>query len=86
MIKGLKKVVSESKSLKGYYDAGYLQVNYNIAENEVWSNYHVDLGHHWHTYYKDENIIECFNLYEPTTMKDLEKRIQECVAEVREGK
>jgi hypothetical protein len=80
-IKGIKKVVGESKTLKGCYDAAYLQINYDISKNKVWSDYHYDLGHSWHTYYNDDNILECGNICEPITMKQLENMIQENLAQ-----
>ena len=72
---GLRKAAGESKGLRGYYNAAYLQINYDKSTGEVWTNYHYDLGHSWQTYYNDDDIIS-FNIHEPHTMQQL----ADCIA------
>lgn len=77
---GLRKAAGESKGLRGSYDPGYLQVNYDVSTGKVWTDYHYDLGHSWHTYYHDDDIIS-FNICEPHTMQALSDYIHDKVNE-----
>lgn len=74
-MKNLKKVCGETKKLRGYYDSVYLQLNYDKKEDEVFTDFHCDLGHSWHTFYHDENIVECGNIYDPCTMENIKEMV-----------
>lgn len=78
-IKGLKKIAGASKSLNGYYSGQYLQVNYDPSTGEAWSNYHCSFGQNSWTQYHDSNVINCGNISEPKTMKQLREIIESAV-------
>lgn len=80
-IKGLKAISGETKTLKGCYDANYLQLVYNVESGEAWTIFHSDLGHSWQTHYDDENIINCGNIFTPKTQKELKEIIENSVTE-----
>lgn len=75
-MKNLRKVCSETKSLKGFYDAGYLQLNYDKTNDSVFTNYHYDLGHTWETNYNDVNIINCGVICNPKTQKEISEMVE----------
>lgn len=75
-MKNLRKVCSETKSLKGFYDGGYLQLNYNKTDDNVFTNYHYGLGHTWETNYDDVNIINCGIICTPKTQKEILKMVE----------
>ena len=75
----IKKALSEAKSLKGIYDAAYVQISYDTVNDEVITNYHYDLGHGSQTIYDDENIINVGNVYEPTTMARIREMIDDAL-------
>ena len=80
-MKGLKKVLGETKSLRGYYDSIYLQLCYDKANDEVFTIQHCDFGHSCQTYFDDEDIINICNLCEPHTMKEIENLVLEKIAQ-----
>jgi hypothetical protein len=80
-IKGLKAISGETKSLKGCYDANYLQLVYNKETGEAWTHFFSDLGHSWQTHYKDNNIINCGNICTPKTQKELREIIENSISE-----
>ena len=73
----LRKAAGETKDLPGYYSGQYLQVNYDINIGEVFTDYHCSLGQNWWTQYDDDNIINCGNISDPSTMQDIADRVQE---------
>ncbi len=75
-IKGLKKIAGESKSLSGYYSGQYLQVNYDRATGEAWTDFHCSFGQNSWSQYHDNNIINCGNISEPTTMVQIRDMIE----------
>lgn len=80
-LKGLKKLCSDTKNLSGYYSGEYLQINYEITTGEVWGNYHYSLGQNSWSEYHDKNIINCGNVSNPHTMKELVEIINEALME-----
>lgn len=78
-IKGIKKIASDSKQLKGFFDCGYLQVNYDKSTNKAWADYHYDIGHNTYTKYHDSNIVNCGILSDPTTMIEIVQLIKEAL-------
>lgn len=76
MIKGIRKICSESKSLKGFYSGEYLQVNYDRKTGEAWTDYHYNLGHNNQTLYNNPDIIVCGIITKPVTMKTIETMIE----------
>lgn len=74
-IKGLKKVSGETKSLRGYYSGEYMEVFYNTATREVWSNYQYSLGQNIWTVYDNPDIIKVGNICQPMTMQQLTDKI-----------
>ena len=75
-MKNLCKVCSETKGLKDFYDGGYLQLNYDKTNDSVFTDYHYDLGHNWFTNYDDENIVNCGNICQPMTQKEIEEMVK----------
>ena len=86
MVKGCKKVCSESKVLKNRNDGCYLQLNYDLKKKEVFTNFHCSFGHNSYTRYKEENIIFISFIDNPISMKeidDLVKRVyRECAKDM----
>lgn len=80
-IKGLKKIAGESKGLEGYYSGYYLQLNYDKETGEAWTDEHVSFGQNSWTEYKDSSIINCGNISEPMTMKEIRAMIERKVGE-----
>ncbi|MCD7996424.1 MAG: hypothetical protein LUH21_04235 [Clostridiales bacterium] len=78
-IKGLKKIVSETKALRGYYSGLYIQLNYNLETGEAWTDYHCSFGQNSWSQYHDSNIITICNISSPMTMKEIRQRIEEKV-------
>lgn len=79
-IEGLKKISGETKSLRGCYDPGYLQLNFDIKTGKAWTDYHYDLGHSWETRYHDKNIIKIGNLVEPMKMSEIKEMIEDIIS------
>ncbi len=75
-IKGLKRIAGESKKLSGYYAPEYLQLNYNTTTGEAWTDYHYSIGHNSWTEYNEPEILNCGNITEPKTQKELAEMIQ----------
>lgn len=82
MIRGLKKISGETKSLKGAYSPIYLQLFYDRKKKEVFTILHCDLGHSWQTAYDDTDIINICNLCKPCTMKEIENIVNERLLEI----
>ena len=78
-IKGLKKIAGESKNLHGHYAPEYLQLNYNTATGEAWTNYHNSIGHNTWTVYDDPTIINCGNITEKKTQLELAAMIHDAI-------
>lgn len=76
--KGIKKIVSESKTLNGYYDTGCLEVFFDMKEKTAWAKYHVDKN--GYTFYIDPNCIRAGYIYDKTTMQEVEKMIEKAYA------
>lgn len=76
----IKKASSETKTLKGIYDAGYVQISYDTENDVVITNYHHDIGHSWRTTYHDDNIIDVGIVCEPTTMARIREMIDDALA------
>lgn len=79
-IKGLKKISGESKKLNGFYNPEYLQLNYNTATGEAWTDFHYSIGHNSWTKYDEPTIINCGTIHRPTTMKELAQMIEDAQA------
>lgn len=77
-IKGLKKIAGESKHI-GKYDPEYLQLNYDKTTGEAWADYHYSIGGNSWTEYHDTNILNCGNIEEPATMKEIAEMIHDAV-------
>lgn len=74
-IRGLKKAAGETKGLTNYYSGEYVQINYNMATNEVITNYHFGFGQNNWTAHHDENTIKVCNATNPMTMREIEKQV-----------
>lgn len=74
-IKGLKKIAGESKNLEGPYSDQYLQLNYDQETGEAWTDLHASFGQNSWTEYHDTNIINCGNISQPMTMKEIKEMI-----------
>lgn len=77
--KGIKKAAGETKDLQGYYSGHYIQVNYDIENDEVLTTYHYSLGQNSFTRYHDKGIIFVGFFSEPTTMSEIKQMIDEKV-------
>ena len=68
--KGIKKVCSQSKELKGYYYPHYLGLYFDISKNEVFAiDYWGGTGQE--TIFYRNDIYALGNIYEPMTMVDI---------------
>lgn len=78
-VKGLKKIAGETKKLKGFYSGEYLQLNYNKKTGEAWTDYFCSLGQNSWKEYNDSDIINCGNISEKKTMKEIAEIIHEAI-------
>lgn len=68
---GLKAAAAETKGLRGYYDAAYVQISYDRATGDVLTNYHVSLGHNSWTEYHDSDVVTVCYASEHMTMQEI---------------
>lgn len=83
---GLKTVSGESKSLKGFFHGGYLELFYDIKSGDIWSIYQYSYGHNLWTVYHDDNVIRLGNIYTSHTMQELADIIIDRLEYVKELK
>ena len=74
---GLRKVSGETKGLEGRYGRWHLQLNYNTATGELWTNTHVSSNSQ--TVYDDANIKVIAMLSDPYTMQELADMVADAV-------
>ena len=67
-VKGLNKVVSDSKCLNGN---AYLQVVFDSENKEVWAVWHTGFYVNFQTYYENPKIVTLFNTFEKVTRKQI---------------
>lgn len=79
---GLDEVAKESRGLNGPYDAGYLQINYDIKTGEVFSNFLYSLGENSWVRYHDKAIHVIGNVARPCSAQQLADMILNYIAEV----
>lgn len=84
-IKGIEKVVEDSKCLTGRERGLYLQLNYNRETGEVWTDEHYNLGQNDWTEYDNKNIIRCGNICRPVTAKKIREIIESVDRISRDG-
>lgn len=75
--KGIRKACGRTKSLKGFYGDTHLQLNVGLDTGEVWVDEH--LGNNW-SQYKDKNVISCGNIYNPMTMEEIRRMVDDAIA------
>ena len=68
-ITGLRKVAGETKGV--YRNGEYYQVNYDMDEGRVWTDYHVSLGQNSWSVYHDASIITICNATCPMTQQEI---------------
>lgn len=78
---GIEKVCEETKSLEGYFSGKYLQLNVDISTGEVWADYFDNYGHNDWNEYHDKDIINCGNISNPMTEKEIEEMINAAIKE-----
>ena len=78
-IKGLRKTAGETKGLQGYYSGQYLQISYDMATGDIYTNYHCSFGQNSWSEYHDSDIIRICNASDPMTMQDIADAIYEAV-------
>lgn len=76
---GLRKAAGETKNLRGYYDASYLQLNYDTVTGEVWTDYFCSLGQNSWTEYHDAAVKVIGNIHTPKTMQELADMISAAI-------
>ena len=79
---GLRKAAGETKGLTDYYSGHYVQVNYDKATGEVFTNYHYSLGQNSWSEYHDPDVIVCGNVSSPMTMQRIADMIRRNVDEI----
>lgn len=77
---GIKKTVSEIKSIAGFSHGEYMEVFYDKASGNVWTVLQASFGENSWTEYDDENIIKVGNFSKPITQKELAAEIEKAVA------
>lgn len=81
IIKGLKKVAGESKRLTYNNNCNeYLQINYDMESKEIFTNLHSGFNH-FQTFYNNPDIINCGNIHEQKTMKELREIVENGIYE-----
>ena len=71
---GLRKVAGDTQSyhLDGEYHNGtYFQINYDMDEGQVWTDYHVSIGQNSWSAYCDTAVILCGNATGPMTQQEI---------------
>ena len=67
---GIKAAVGEMPR-RNNYDGTYLEVHYDMDEDEVYTHYHCSFGHNSWTEYHDPDVVFVGFYDEPVTMKEL---------------
>lgn len=84
-MKGLKKVSSFTKRLKGPYSEKYINLYYDTEADEVFFSEHVDYGRSWQKEFpKEKKIISCGYIDKPKTMKEIEEIVKENIELTKE--
>ena len=76
-IKGIEKVVEESKDLRGYESGFYLQLNYNPETGDIWTDEIVDYGHNSCVRYDNPNILHCGDICNPISAQEIMEILDE---------
>lgn len=79
---GIKIAVGEMPR-RNNYDGTYLEVHYDMDEDEVYTHYHCSFGHNSWTEYHDPDVVFVGFYDEHVTMKELRADI-ECAIENHE--
>lgn len=62
--------------------AKYVELFFDRATGEVWTNYQYSLGQNSWTEYDKKDVVKVCNLSEPTTMQQIADRIKERLDEI----
>lgn len=75
-IKGLNKIVADSKLLNGN---AYLQICYNKKSNEVFAIWHAGYCVNFQSYFADKAIHTICNIQSKTTQKYIRYKMYRCL-------
>ena len=76
---GIKAAVGEMPR-RNNYDGTYLEVHYDMDEDEVYTHYHCCFGHNSWTEYHDPDVVFVGNYDERVTMAELKEDIWAAIA------
>ena len=82
---GIKAAVGEMPR-RNNYDGTYLEVHYDMDEDEVYTHYHCCLGHNSWTEYHDSAVVFVGFYDEHVTMKELRADIERAIENHEEQK
>ena len=77
--RGVKAAVGEMKYCNPY-EGTYLEVHYDLEEDEVYTQYHCCLGHNSRSEYHDPAVVFVGFYDEHVTMKELKEDILRAIA------
>ena len=77
--KGVKAAVGEMRGCNRY-DGTYLEVHYDVDEDEVYTHFHSSFGGNSWTVYHDPVVIPVGMYSERVTMKQLKEDIRRAIA------
>lgn len=80
---GIKKAVGEMPR-RNNYDGTYLEVHYDMDEDEVYTHFHCSLGFNSWTEYHDPAVIRVGNYASRVTMTQLKADIKRAIANHRD--
>ena len=86
IMRGLRKVAGETHGLEGFYSPEYLELFYDMATGDVWTEYHYSIGHNSWTEYHDPAIVNCGIICEKLSMQEIADMIAYCVEREKEDK
>lgn len=82
---GIKAAVGEMPR-RNNYDGTYLEVHYDMDEDEVYTHYHCCFGHNSWTEYHDSAVVFVGFYDEHVTMKELRADIERAIENHEEQK
>lgn len=74
-MKGIKRVCSDTKTLRGFYSPEYLQLFYDAKTDELFTEFLFSIGHNSFIQSDDPEIINLGFLYEPMTMQEVKEYV-----------